>query len=198
MSRIGNNPISIPEGVSVNVNNNVITVNGKNGEMSQVFDGVSFDISDNTILVKRNSESKDHKSKHGLYRSLVANMVTGVSEGFTKELELVGVGYRASNSGQKLDLSLGFSHTIVLDIAPEVKVEAINEKGQNPIIKLTSMDKQLVGHVAAKIRSFRKPEPYKGKGIKFVGEQIRRKAGCLLYTSPSPRDAHESRMPSSA
>jgi large subunit ribosomal protein L6 len=104
-------------------------------------------------------------------------MVTGVSEGFTKELELVGVGYRASNSGQKLDLSLGFSHTIVLDIAPEVKVEAINEKGQNPIIKLTSMDKQLVGHVAAKIRSFRKPEPYKGKGIKFVGEQIRRKAG---------------------
>ena len=127
--------------------------------------------------VKRNSESKDHKSKHGLYRSLVANMVTGVSEGFTKELELVGVGYRASNSGQKLDLSLGFSHTIVLDIAPEVKVEAINEKGQNPVIKLTSMDKQLVGHVAAKIRSFRKPEPYKGKGIKFVGEQIRRKAG---------------------
>ena len=177
MSRIGNNPINIPEGVSVNVNNNVITVNGKNGEMTQAFDGVSFDISDNTILVKRNSESKDHKSKHGLFRSLVANMVTGVSEGFTKELELVGVGYRASNSGQKLDLSLGFSHTIVMDIAPEVKVEAINEKGKNPIIKLTSMDKQLIGHVAAKIRSFRKPEPYKGKGIKFVGEQIRRKAG---------------------
>ena len=177
MSRIGNNPISIPEGVSVNVNNNVITVNCKNGEMTQAFDGVSFDISDNTILVKRNSESKDHKSKHGLFRSLVANMVTGVSEGFTKELELVGVGYRASNSGQKLDLSLGFSHTIVMDIAPEVKVEAINEKGKNPIIKLTSMDKQLIGHVAAKIRSFRKPEPYKGKGIKFVGEQIRRKAG---------------------
>ena len=177
MSRIGNSPISIPEGVSVNVNNNVITVNGKNGEMSQVFDGVAFDISDDTILVKRNSESKDHKSKHGLYRSLVANMVIGVSEGFTKELELVGVGYRASNSGQKLDLALGFSHTIVLEIAPEVKVETINEKGQNPIIKLTSMDKQLVGHVAAKIRSFRKPEPYKGKGIKFVGEHIRRKAG---------------------
>ena len=177
MSRIGNNPISIPDGVSVNVKDNVITINGKNGEMSQVFDGVTINISDNTILVKRNSESKDHKSKHGLYRSLVSNMVLGVSEGFTKELELVGVGYRASNSGQKLDLSLGFSHTIVLDIAPEVKVEAINEKGQNPIIKLTSMDKQLVGHVAAKIRSFRKPEPYKGKGIKFVGEQIRRKAG---------------------
>ena len=177
MSRIGNSPISIPEGVSVNVNNNVITVNGKNGEMSQVFDGVTFDISSDTILVKRNSESKDHKSKHGLYRSLVANMVIGVSEGFTKQLELVGVGYRASNSGQKLDLALGFSHTIVIEIAPEVKVETINEKGQNPIIKLTSMDKQLVGHVAAKIRSFRKPEPYKGKGIKFVGEHIRRKAG---------------------
>ncbi|MEC7186688.1 MAG: 50S ribosomal protein L6 [Bacteroidota bacterium] len=177
MSRIGNSPISIPEGVSVNVNNNVITVNGKNGEMSQVFDGVTFDISSDTILVKRNSESKDHKSKHGLYRSLVANMVIGVSEGFTKQLELVGVGYRASNSGQKLDLALGFSHTIVLEIAPEVKVETINEKGQNPIIKLTSMDKQLLGHVAAKIRSFRKPEPYKGKGIKFVGEHIRRKAG---------------------
>ena len=177
MSRVGNSPISIPEGVSVNVNNNVITVNGKNGEMSQVFDGVTFDISDDTILVKRNSESKDHKSKHGLYRSLVANMVIGVTEGFTKQLELVGVGYRASNSGQKLDLALGFSHTIVIEIAPEVKVETINEKGQNPIIKLTSMDKQLVGHVAAKIRSFRKPEPYKGKGIKFVGEHIRRKAG---------------------
>jgi len=177
MSRIGNNPVSIPEGVSVNVDNNVITINGKNGQMSQVFDGVTFDISDNIILVKRNSESKDHKSKHGLYRSLIANMVTGVSEGFTKELELVGVGYRASNTGQKLDLSLGFSHTILLDIAPEVKVETINEKGQNPIIKLTSIDKQLLGHVAAKIRSFRKPEPYKGKGIKFVGEQIRRKAG---------------------
>jgi large subunit ribosomal protein L6 len=177
MSRIGNSPISIPQGVSVNVNNNVITVNGKNGEMSQVFDGVTFDISSDTILVKRNSESKDHKSKHGLYRSLVANMVIGVSKGFTKELELVGVGYRASNSGQKLDLALGFSHTIVLEIAPEVKVETINEKGQNPIIKLTSVDKQLVGHVAAKIRSFRKPEPYKGKGIKFVGEHIRRKAG---------------------
>ena len=177
MSRVGNSPISIPEGVSVNVNNNVITVNGKNGEMSQVFDGVTFDISSDTILVKRNSESKDHKSKHGLYRSLVANMVIGVSEGFTKQLELVGVGYRASNSGQKLDLALGFSHTIVLEIAPEVKVETINEKGQNPIIKLTSMDKQLVGHVAAKIRSFRKPEPYKGKGIKFVGEHIRRTAG---------------------
>ena len=177
MSRIGNNPISIPEGVSVEVNGDIITVKGKKGEMNQTFDGVSFDISSNTIIVKRNSESKDHKSKHGLYRSLVSNMVTGVNEGFTLELELVGVGYRATSSGQKLDLALGYSHTIVMNIAPEVKVECVNEKGSNPIIKLSSPDKQLVGHVAAKIRSFRRPEPYKGKGIKFVGEQIRRKAG---------------------
>ena len=145
--------------------------------MNQTFDGVSFDVSSDTIIVKRNSESKDHKSKHGLYRSLVSNMVTGVTEGFTLELELVGVGYRATSSGQKLDLALGYSHTIVMNIAPEVKVECVNEKGSNPIIKLSSSDKQLVGHVAAKIRSFRRPEPYKGKGIKFVGEQIRRKAG---------------------
>tara|TARA_Y100001934_G_scaffold54235_1_gene66699 strand:- start:154 stop:696 length:543 start_codon:yes stop_codon:yes gene_type:complete len=177
MSRIGNNPISIPEGVSVEVNKDIITVKGKNGEMNQVFDGVSFDVSNDVIVVKRNSESKDHKSKHGLYRSLVSNMVKGVSEGFTLELELVGVGYRATSSGQKLDLALGYSHTIVMNIAPEVKVECVNEKGSNPIIKLSSSDKQLLGHVAAKIRSFRRPEPYKGKGIKFVGEQIRRKAG---------------------
>ena len=177
MSRIGNNPISIPEGVSVEVNGDIITVKGKKGEMNQTFDGVSFDVSSDTIIVKRNSESKDHKSKHGLYRSLVSNMVTGVNEGFTLELELVGVGYRAASSGQKLDLALGYSHTIVMNIAPEVKVECVNEKGSNPIIKLSSPDKQLVGHVAAKIRSFRRPEPYKGKGIKFVGEQIRRKAG---------------------
>ena len=177
MSRVGNNPISIPEGVSIEVNENIITVKGKKGEMNQAFDGVSFDISTDVILVKRNSESKDHKSKHGLYRSLVSNMVKGVSEGFTLELELVGVGYRATSSGQKLGLALGYSHTIVMNIAPEVKVECVNEKGSNPIIKLSSSDKQLLGHVAAKIRSFRRPEPYKGKGIKFVGEQIRRKAG---------------------
>ena len=177
MSRIGNNPINIPDGVTAVVNGNIISVKGKNGEMSQIFDGVTFDISSDIINVKRNSESKDHKSKHGLYRSLVANMVTGVSKPFVLELELVGVGYRATSSGQKLDLSLGFSHTIVMKIAEEVKVECINEKGSNPVIKLTSIDKQLVGHVAAKIRSFRRPEPYKGKGIKFVGEQIRRKAG---------------------
>ena len=138
---------------------------------------MSFEQNEGIVTVKRNSDSKEHKSKHGLYRALLANMVEGVSKGFTKELELVGVGYRASNQGQKLDLALGFSHNILLDIAPEVKVETISEKGKNPIIKLSSHDKQLVGFVAAKIRSFRKPEPYKGKGVKFVGEQIRRKAG---------------------
>ena len=177
MSRIGNSIINIPEGVALEVKENIITVKGKLGELSQSFDGVSFDISDSTITVKRDSDSKDHKSKHGLFRSLVNNMVVGVSEGFVKELELVGVGYRANSSGQKLDLSLGFSHTIVMSLPSEIKVEAINEKGQNPIIKLSSIDKQLLGHIAAKIRSFRKPEPYKGKGVKYVGEQIRRKAG---------------------
>lgn len=177
MSRIGNNPIAIPEGVAIEVNENVITVKGKLGELTQKFSGVSVKIEDGQAWVTRPSDSKDHKAKHGLYRSLVLNMVEGVSKGWTKELELVGVGYRASNQGQKLDLALGFSHNIVIDLAPEVKVETISEKGKNPIVKLTSFDKQLVGQVAAKIRGFRKPEPYKGKGIKFVGEQLRRKAG---------------------
>ena len=177
MSRIGNNPVAIPEGVTVDVQADKVIVKGKLGELEQSYDGVSFENNEGIITVKRNSESKEHKSKHGLYRALLANMVEGVSQGFTKELELVGVGYRASNQGQKLDLSLGFSHNILLEIAPEVKVETISEKGKNPIIKLSSHDKQLVGFVAAKIRSFRKPEPYKGKGVKFVGEEIRRKAG---------------------
>ena len=177
MSRIGNNPISIPEGVTVEVNDNIVTVKGKLGELTQNFSGVSIKVEDGEITVSRPSDSKDHKSKHGLYRSLLANMIEGVSKGWVKELELVGVGYRASNQGQKLDLALGFSHNIVLELAPEVKVETISEKGKNPIVKLSSFDKQLVGQVAAKIRSFRKPEPYKGKGIKFVGEQLRRKAG---------------------
>ncbi len=177
MSRIGNNPIAIPEGVTVEVKDNVISVKGKLGELVQEFSGVSIAVEDAEVKVTRPSDSKEHKAKHGLYRSLVLNMVDGVSKGWTKELELVGVGYRASNQGQKLDLALGFSHNIVMNIAPEVKIETISEKGKNPIIKLTSFDKQLVGQVAAKIRSFRKPEPYKGKGIKFVGEQLRRKAG---------------------
>ena len=177
MSRVGKSPIAIPEGVTVDIQPNVITVKGKLGELSQEYSDVSFDLQDNVLTVSRPSEAKDHKAKHGLYRALVNNMVEGVNQGFTKELELVGVGYRASNQGQKLDLALGFSHNILFDIAPEVKVETISEKGKNPIVKLSSHDKQLLGWVAAKIRSFRKPEPYKGKGVRFVGEQIRRKAG---------------------
>lgn len=178
MSRIGNNPITIPEGVTVDIKDNVVTVKGKLGELTQEYSGVSIDIKEeNTIVLKPLSLTKENKSKHGLYRSLIYNMIEGVSKGWTKELELVGVGYRASNQGQKLDIAIGFSHNIVMDIAPEVKVETVSEKGKNPIIKLTSFDKQLVGQVAAKIRGFRKPEPYKGKGVKYVGEQIRRKAG---------------------
>ncbi len=177
MSRIGNNPIQIPEGVTVTIEDNMVTVKGKLGELKQEIKEVNVEIKDGTIYVTRPSEAKKHKSMHGLYRSLIFNMVEGVSKGFTLELELVGVGYRASNSGQILDLSLGFSHNILMEIAPEVKVETVSEKGKNPIIKLTSYDKQLVGQVAAKIRSFRKPEPYKGKGVKFVGEVLRRKEG---------------------
>ncbi len=177
MSRIGNNPVAIPEGVTVEVKDHTVTVKGKLGELTQDFSNVSIKVEDGNIFVTRPSDSIENKAKHGLYRSLMFNMIEGVSKGWTKELELVGVGYRASNQGQKLELALGFSHNIVLNIAPEVKVEAIVEKGKNPVVKLTSHDKQLVGQVAAKIRSFRKPEPYKGKGIKFVGEQIRRKAG---------------------
>ena len=177
MSRIGNNPITIPEGVTIDIQPSQVVVKGKLGELTQEYSDVEIKIEDNTLTVSRPSEKKSVKSKHGLYRALIANMVEGVTQGFSKELELVGVGYRASNQGQKLDLALGFSHNILLDIAPEVKIETISEKGKNPIVKLTSHDKQLVGFVAAKIRSFRKPEPYKGKGIKFVGEQIRRKEG---------------------
>lgn len=177
MSRIGNNPVKIIEGTTVDVTENLITVKGKLGELTQEYSDVSIKVEDGEVLVERPSESKEHKAKHGLYRSLINNMIKGVSKGWTKELELVGVGYRASNQGQKLDLALGFSHNIILELAPEVKVETTSEKGKNPTIKLTSHDKQLVGQIAAKIRSFRKPEPYKGKGIKFVGEQLRRKAG---------------------
>lgn len=177
MSRIGNSPISIPEGATVEIQDNVITVKGKLGELSQEFSDIHVAVEDGEIKLTRPSESKDHKSKHGLYRALIYNMIQGVTNGWTKELELVGVGYRASNQGQKLDLALGYSHNIVMELPAEVKIETSSEKGKNPIIKLTSHDKQLVGHIAAKIRSFRKPEPYKGKGIKFKGEQLRRKAG---------------------
>ena len=177
MSRIGNNPIVVPEGVNVEIHSDSVKVSGKLGTLSQNFDGVSVSKEENQLIVKRNSESKEHKAKHGLYRSLIYNMVVGVSQGWKKSLELVGVGYRAQSSGQKLDLSLGFSHNIVMMLPDEIKIETVNEKGKNPIINITSHDKQLVGMVAAKIRSYRKPEPYKGKGVKFVGEEIRRKAG---------------------
>ena len=177
MSRIGKNPVAIPEGVSLEIKDNLITVKGKLGELTQEYSAISIKIEDSVVYLERPSENKEHKAKHGLYRALISNMIEGVTSGWVKELELVGVGYRASNQGQKLDLALGFSHNIVLNIAPEVKVETVSEKGKNPIIKLTSHDKQLVGQVAAKIRGFRSPEPYKGKGIRFVGEVIRRKAG---------------------
>ena len=177
MSRIGKNPIVVPAGVTVEVTETVVTVKGKLGQLTQNYADVTVKVEEGQVVVERPSDSKDHRSKHGLYRSLINNMVLGVSEGFTKELELVGVGYRASNQGQKLELALGYSHNIVLQVAPEVKLETISEKGKNPIVKLTSFDKQLVGQIAAKIRGFRKPEPYKGKGVKFVGEVLRRKAG---------------------
>jgi large subunit ribosomal protein L6 len=163
--------------VTVDIQPTHITVKGKMGELTQEYSEVELKVEDNLITLVRPSEKKSVKAKHGLYRALIANMIEGVSEGFVIQLELVGVGYRASNQGQKLDLALGYSHNILFEIAPEVKLETISEKGKNPIVKLSSHDKQLLGFVAAKIRSFRKPEPYKGKGIKFVGEQIRRKAG---------------------
>jgi large subunit ribosomal protein L6 len=177
MSRIGKNPINIVDGVTVDLKDNTITVKGKLGELSQEITDVTVNIEDGIITVERPSDSKDHRAKHGLYRSLISNMIQGVSTGFTLNLELVGVGYRASNQGQRLELALGFSHNIILEVAPEVSVETVSEKGKNPIIKLTSFDKQLLGQVAAKIRGFRPPEPYKGKGVKFVGELLRRKAG---------------------
>jgi len=177
MSRIGNSWIKIPEGVSVKISDQEVEVTGKLGTLVQEYSRVKIVLEDGLLKLERPTESKSDKALHGLYRALLNNMVIGVSQGWSKDLELVGVGYRATNQGQRLDLAVGFSHNIVMDIAPEVKVETQSEKGKNPIVKLTSHDKQLLGQVAAKIRSFRKPEPYKGKGIKFVGEQIRRKAG---------------------
>ena len=180
MSKIGKISISIPEKVKVVLAGNMINIEGPLGKKSLGIDLEMFNLDikeGKEISIKPKKIDQNSKRLWGMNRSLINNAVIGSSTGYEKILELVGVGYRANASGQKLDLSLGFSHTIVLNIAPEVKVETINEKGKNPIIKLSSSDKQLVGHVAAKIRSFRKPEPYKGKGIKFVGEQIRRKAG---------------------
>ncbi|MDR7751806.1 50S ribosomal protein L6 [Riemerella anatipestifer] len=178
MSRIGKAIITIPSGVTITEKDGVVTVKGPKGELTQeLTGGITIEQNDGVLTVNRPSGSKQHKALHGLYRALINNMVVGTSEGFTKKLELVGVGYRASNQGQRLELALGFSHGIILELPSEVQVETVTEKGKNPIITLSSYDKQLLGMVAAKIRSFRKPEPYKGKGVRFVGEQIRRKAG---------------------
>lgn len=179
MSRIGKLPIVLPGTVTFTVTpENVVHVKGPLGELTQTVDNrIQFDQSDNTVTLVRTGEDKDQRSKHGLYRSLINNMIKGVSEGFTTEQELVGVGYRASNTGQLLELSLGYSHNLVFEIPNEIKVETKTERGKNPIIIMKSIDKQLLGMVAAKIRSFRVPEPYKGKGIKFVNEVLRRKAG---------------------
>jgi large subunit ribosomal protein L6 len=179
MSRIGKLPVNLPNGVAVSVSNdNVVSVKGPLGELTQTVDkDIKVEVEGSELKITRLSDSKNHKSLHGLYRALINNMVVGVSVGYKKELELVGVGYRAEAKGQNLEMSLGFSHDINILLPDEVKVEAKTERRSNPIITLTSIDKQLIGHVAAKIRSLRPPEPYKGKGIKFVGEQLRRKAG---------------------
>ena len=179
MSRIGKLPIAIPEGVDISVTDtNRVKVKGKLGELEQLVDpAIKVNIEKGTLALERATESKDHKAKHGLYRALINNMVQGVSEGFEIELEIVGVGYRVEVKGQVIDLSLGFSHHIFLEVPQEVSVEATSERGKSPVLKLKSHDKQLLGQVAAKIRSFRPPEPYKGKGVKYKGEVLRKKAG---------------------
>jgi large subunit ribosomal protein L6 len=179
MSRIGNAPITVPEGVEINISaENQVRVKGKLGELTQdVNPLIKIAMEDNTITLSRPNDEKETRSLHGLYRSLLFNMIFGVSEGYMVEQELVGVGYRAKAQGQNLELSLGYSHPIIFQLPHEVKLTATTEKGKNPLIKLESFDKQLIGQVAAKIRSFRKPEPYKGKGVLFKGEVIRRKAG---------------------
>ncbi|MDE5678041.1 MAG: 50S ribosomal protein L6 [Phocaeicola sp.] len=183
MSRIGKLPISIPAGVTVTLKDNVVTVKGPKGELSQFVDpSINVIVEDGHVVLTENEElmldnTKQRHAFHGLYRALVNNMVVGVSEGYKKELELVGVGYRASNNGNIIDFALGYTHNIFMQLPPEIKVETKSERNKNPLIILESCDKQLLGQVCAKIRSFRKPEPYKGKGIKFVGEEIRRKSG---------------------
>ena len=179
MSRIGKAPIALPAGVTVTVDkDNVVTVKGKLGELKQaVHPDIKVAVEDGHVVLTRPSDDRGHRAQHGLFRALIHNMVVGVSEGYRKEMELVGVGYRATATGQVLELALGYSHAIYIKLPPEVKVEAKSERNKNPLIILTSDDKQLLGQVCAKIRSLRKPEPYKGKGIKFVGEIIRRKSG---------------------
>ncbi len=178
MSRIGKSPVTIPSGVEVKINGATILVKGPKGELSQELDScVTVSQEDNTLIFDRASDAPDHRAKHGLYRALVSNMMEGVSEGYKKVMELIGVGYRADVQGQRLTLALGYSHPIIFEIPKEVKVTAQTDKGKAPVVTLESHDKQLIGQVAAKIRSLRKPEPYKGKGIRFQGEIIRRKAG---------------------
>ena len=178
MSRIGKAPITIPESATVTIEGNVVNVKGPKGELSETLsDHVSVSVEGNVLTLIRKDESKDSRSRHGLYRSLVSNMIDGVTESYKKQLELNGVGYRAVAKGQELELTIGFSHNVVFQLPSEIKLEAETERGTAPLVTLTSHDKQLIGMVAAKIRSFRPPEPYKGKGIKYVGEYIRRKAG---------------------
>jgi len=179
MSRIGKKPVEFPAGVTISVNNdNVVTVKGPKGELKQTVDrDIKIEVKEGTVDVVRPTEQIRHRAMHGLYRSLISNMVLGVTEGYSKKLELVGVGYKASNQGNLLDLALGYSHNIIFEIPKELKVVTSQEKGQNPMISFESIDKQLIGQVCAKIRSLRKPEPYKGKGVKFAGEVLRRKAG---------------------
>ena len=178
MSRIGKLPIAIPAGVTVTLKDDVVTVKGPKGELSQYVNPlITVTVNDNEVIVSRSSDEKQERAFHGLYRALISNMVVGVSEGYKKELELVGVGYRVSNTGNVMELALGFTHPIFMVLPPEIKVETKTERNKNPLITLESCDKQLLGAVCAKIRSFRKPEPYKGKGVKFVGEVIRRKSG---------------------
>ncbi len=178
MSRIGKSPVTIPSGVEVTLNGTTVTVKGPKGSLTQEIDScVKVNIEDNVITFSRESDAPAHRAKHGLYRSLISNMIIGVSEGYKKAMEIIGVGYRATATGQMLELSLGFSHPVIFELPSEIKVSADTQKGKAPVVTLESFDKQLVGQVAAKIRSLRKPEPYKGKGIRFVGEEIRRKAG---------------------
>lgn len=179
MSRIGKMPIPIPAGVQITISDkNLVTVKGQRGELKQQVDpDIEVKIENNELLVQRPTDQKRHRSLHGLYRSLLANMVTGVSEGFTINQELVGVGYKATVTGQLLELSLGYSHNIIMEMPPEIQVSSVTERGKNPIVTMVSHDRQLIGQVAAKIRSMRKPEPYKGKGIRFVNEVLKRKAG---------------------
>ncbi len=179
MSRIGKNPVVIPQGVTVTVGkDNVVTVKGPKVELKEAIDrDISVEVADGQVTFARPTDQGRHRAMHGLYRALVGNMVKGVTDGFEKKLELVGVGYKAANQGNILDLALGYSHNIIVEVPEELKVATAQEKGQNPTITLTGIDKQLLGAVAAKIRSLRKPEPYKGKGVKYVGEYIRRKAG---------------------